>query len=632
MPADLSEIRKSVFNVVVKSGKSKRFEDQQQGVWVDNVLQPITDSSGKVIKVAIYSRDITRQKEAEGKLKWELRLSEIRADISRELLSQTYDIKTISDITLNYARELTSSKHGFISSIDKNTLDNVGHTLTDMFGNHCRVQDLKIAFPIGPDGKYPALWGHALNTQEAFFTNKPDTHQSCKGLPEGHVSLNNYLAVPVHIGDRLAGMIALANSERDYSESDIEAIRRMAEIFSLALHRYHYELDRTTMAEQIQKMQKTEAIGTLAGGIAHDFNNILYPLVGFAEMLKDDVPENSPLQEHIDEILHAAFRSRDLVQQILSFSRQGDQDMKPIKLQHVAKEALKLLRASIPTTIDIQQDLDPSCGFVIADPTKFHQIVMNLVTNAYHAMEETGGSLRITLRQVQIDSVPSGFPETLPGEYVCLTVVDTGTGIQKDILDKIFDPYFTTKEQGRGTGLGLSVVHGIVKNLKGDIIINSEPDIGTKVKVFLPVMDRKVDEESPGEAIPITGGTERILLVDDEEANVRMMQQMLKRLGYKVTIQTESIEALEVFKDNPDSFDLIVTDMTMPKMTGAQLAGEIKKIKPDIPIIICTGFSNQISEEKSKALGIDGFVIKPVIKRDIAEAIRKVLSGVKKPT
>jgi PAS domain S-box-containing protein len=383
--------------------------------------------------------------------------------------------------------------------------------------------------------------------------------------------------------------------------------------------------ERKRLQNQLQQAQKMEAIGTLAGGIAHDFNNILSPLVGYSEMLKGDIPSDSPLQSYIDEILHAALRSRDLVKQILAFSRQGDQDIKPIKLQPIAKEALKLLRSSIPTTIDFQQDIDPDCGVVVADPTQVHQIIMNLAANAYHAMEDTGGRLTVNLKQVRLESDQSVFSESTPGEYALLTVSDTGTGIEKDILDKIFDPYFTTKEKDKGTGLGLSVVQGIVKSNNGGIRIYSEPGKGTEIHVYLPIMDRRVDDVQIDRSEPIRGGTERILLVDDEEAIVMMEQQMLERLGYQVTIRTGSLDALEAFKANPNSFDLVVTDMTMPNMTGLQLTGEIKKIRPDIPVILCTGFSHHVDDEKSQAMGIQGFVMKPVVMKEFAEAIRKAL-------
>ncbi len=371
--------------------------------------------------------------------------------------------------------------------------------------------------------------------------------------------------------------------------------------------------------------QKMEAIGTLSGGIAHDFNNILSPLIGFTELLKEDLPEDHSLHEYVDEIFDAALRSRDLVKQILMFSRKNNQEIKPVKLQPIIKEAMKLLRSTIPKTIDIQQDIDPDCGIVLTAPTQIHQVVMNLAINAYHAMQDTGGRLRVTLKQVRLEVGQTNLPELVPGEYALLTITDTGTGIEKSVLDKIFDPYFTTKSKNKGTGLGLSVVHGIIKACRGDIRIHSEPGKGTKFQVYLPIKGRETKKKDTHAKKPSKSGTEKILLVDDEEAIIRMEQQILERLGYHVTARKGSIEALEAFKASPDAFDLVITDMSMPNMTGSQLASEIKQIKPDMPIIICTGFSEHINQKNFQLHGIQAYAMKPVLASEISEAIRKVL-------
>jgi PAS domain S-box-containing protein len=385
------------------------------------------------------------------------------------------------------------------------------------------------------------------------------------------------------------------------------------------------------MEEKLQQAQRMESIGTLAGGIAHDFNNILYPLLGFAELLKEDIPADSPLQEHIDEILRATMRSKDLVQQILAFSRKGEQGVKPIKLNPIIKEALKLLRSSVPATIDIKQDMDVNCGVVIADPTQIHQIMMNLATNAYHAMEDSGGTLLVSLKQVEVTSHTDSLQlsRLTPGSYALLTVSDTGTGIEKAILDRIFDPYFTTKGVGKGTGLGLSVVEGIVNTHKGDILIDSKPGKGTAVRVYLPIMEIPVEENRIEDCESLPGGTEKILLVDDEAVIARMERQMLQRLGYVVDEFTSSLRAIEAFRATPEKFDLVITDRTMPEMTGIELAGELVLIKPELPIIICTGNSDKISEEKLTSIGIKGFLMKPVVKSDIAKMVRKMLDEAK---
>ena len=400
-------------------------------------------------------------------------------------------------------------------------------------------------------------------------------------------------------------------------------------IYNDATARRQAEESKDQLERQIQQAQKMEAIGTLAGGIAHDFNNILSPLIGYAEILKIDLPTDNPMQKYVDQILKAALRSKDLVTQILAFSRQKDTEMKPLSLQPIVKEVLKLLRSSIPTTNDIEPDIDPNCKMVIADPTQVHQIVMNLATNAYHAMEENGGKLNVSLKQIQLNLDHHLPPMLLPGQYACLTVADTGSGIHKENLDKVFDPYFTTKKKGKGTGLGLAVVKGIVNNCKGDVRIHSVPGQGTRIEVYLPIIEMGAEEQHSRDVQPVRGGSERILLVDDEEGVAKMMNVMLQRLGYSVSFHTNCLDSLQAFRNSPASYDLVISDMTMPHMNGLQFASKIRIIRSEIPIIICTGFSDQVNEEKCKAIGIQGLVKKPVITRIMATAIREALEETK---
>jgi len=377
---------------------------------------------------------------------------------------------------------------------------------------------------------------------------------------------------------------------------------------------------------QLQQVLKIQAIGTLAGGIAHDFNNILFPIVGYTELTMDEVSEDSVAHKNLAEVLKAANRAKGLVQQILAFSRQSGQERKPVKVQYIIKEALNLLRASIPASIEIIHNIDDDCNPVMGDATQIHQVIMNLCTNAYQAMQDKGGKLEVILSEVDI-----GYEETIekigmqPGKHLQLTVKDEGCGMDAVVLGRIFEPYYTTKEQGKGTGLGLSVIHGIIKNHRGDITVASSSGKGTTFQVTLPVIE---DAEVVTEFEPSNGaakGNERILLIDDEEQIISMEQQMLENLGYQVTARTDSVEALDEFAKQPQNFDLVITDMTMPHMTGDELAQKLIDIKPNIPVILCTGFNEDITEEKALSMGIQKFVMKPVIKNDLATSIRTVL-------
>ncbi|MDY6990863.1 MAG: PAS domain S-box protein [Thermodesulfobacteriota bacterium] len=378
------------------------------------------------------------------------------------------------------------------------------------------------------------------------------------------------------------------------------------------------------LEDQLRQAQKMEAIGTLAGGIAHDFNNVLAAIIGYTEMSLDDAPRGSGLQTSLEEVLKAGNRAKDLVRQILTFSRQTEQESRPLQLKPVLREALQLLRASLPTTIEIRRDIQSESA-VMGDPTQMHQVLMNLCGNAGYAMEGAGGVLTVSLTDVELDAdFAAGHPEISPGPYLCLSVSDTGHGMDASTLERIFEPYFTTKEKEKGTGLGLAVVHGIVQGHGGTITVESEPGQGTTFHVYLPVISRtdKIGGEVE-EDLPM--GRERILLIEDEEPLLKLGKQLLERLGYSVVTSTNGSEALEAFSAEPDRFDLVITDMTMPGMTGDRLASEIMKIRPDIPVILCTGFSPTITEKKAKALGIRAFLMKPLHKGDIAKTVRQVL-------
>ncbi len=377
---------------------------------------------------------------------------------------------------------------------------------------------------------------------------------------------------------------------------------------------------------QLNQTQKMESIGTLAGGIAHDFNNILFPIIGYTEMLMEDLSEgNSSIRNDLNQVYTGALRARDLVQQILAFARQEENELKLMKMQPIIKEAMKLIRSTIPTSISIRQNLQSDCRPVTADPTQIHQIVMNLATNAYHAMEENGGELTVNLKEIQLGQDDLINPDMSPGLYACLTICDTGLGMVKDVMNRIFDPFFTTKEKGKGTGMGLSVVHSIVKHMNGEIRVYSEPGKGTEFQVYLPVVGNASEKPAAKADEPMQGGGESILLVDDEQAIIAIEKRILERLGYQVTTRPGSLEALEAFRADPDTFDLVITDMSMPNLSGDQLANQLIRIRPDIPILLCTGYSENMTDEKIKSLGIKGFLMKPIAIKEFAQKIRDVL-------
>ncbi|WDP93070.1 MAG: PAS domain-containing protein [Desulfobacter sp.] len=390
------------------------------------------------------------------------------------------------------------------------------------------------------------------------------------------------------------------------------------------------EDQKTEYKSRLQQAQKMEAIGTLAGGIAHDFNNILFPILGHSEiLLADGGLKNKDAMNSLGQIHSSALRAKELVQQILTFSRQESTEYRPVKVQFVLKEVVKLLRSTIPRTIEIKQFVDMDCRTILADAIQIHQIIMNLATNAYHAMDEQGGELKIYLANRDIEPADARPLGIRPGPAVCLAVADTGMGMAPDLVKKIFDPFFTTKEKGQGTGMGLSVVHGIVKNMKGCINVYSEPGKGTEFKIYFPAeasaeindgLNKKPD-------IGVLMGKEHILLVDDEQSILDLEQQSLERLGYTVDAVDSPMDALTHFSAAPNAYDLVITDMAMPGMPGSELTAKLLDVRRDIPVLLCTGFSEKMTPEMVRQLGIREVIMKPVLMRELSAAIRRVLDG-----
>lgn len=435
------------------------------------------------------------------------------------------------------------------------------------------------------------LWQHAKSTNDpGVFSMSSPLNLTCKDGKEKKVQI------------RIA---FLATGEQVATYEDVSAQVRFE--------------------EKLRQAQKSEAIATLAGGIAHDFNNILSAIIGYSELIQYSLTPGSEIADNIKEVLTAGLRAKDLTRHILAFSRQIEHERIPLAPHLIVKEALSLLQATLPSNIEIRQDAAP-VGNILGDPTQIHQVIMNLGTNAYHAMRERGGVLEVSVRKMTLEPEEKDKqPDLVPGNYIRLSVSDTGVGMAPEVISKIFDPYYTTKTEGEGTGLGLAVTYGIVKSHQGTINVYSEPGKGSIFHVYFPLIERAAGaEEEVGKAILPTG-TERILFVDDEISLANLGKQLIESLGYKVVTRTSAREALELFRNKPEMFDLVITDMAMPGMTGAEFATELLRLRPNTPIILCTGFSYSMTEETAKTIGIREFVMKPFVQRDVATIIRKVL-------
>lgn len=512
-------------------------------------------------------------------------------DVLVQILSPLYSVRIArtGSLALNIA---AGNPEPDLILLDIGLYDMDGYAVLDQLKNSAATKDIPVIFVTGRD---------TVEDEEL-------------GFGRGAV---DYITKPVRPPVVLARVhlhLSLRKAQRELSEQNV----RLEEAL----------ITRTAELEQAQRQtmqaEKMAAIGLLAGGIAHDFNNILAPIIGYTQMALEDIKDNDRLLRPLQQVYKAGQRAADLVSQILIFARKTEYEKKPVRVSLIIKEALQLLRASLPSTIEIKTHVTSEAaeGAILGEPTKIHQILMNICTNAAHAMKEKGGLLKVILATDTIDAELARNQHAESGSCLRLSIADTGHGMTPEIREKIFEPYYTTKEQGEGTGLGLAVVYGIVQSLKGCIVVESEPEIGTTFHVLLPLIadtcSPQVIEKRP---LPIRSGT--VLLVDDEVDLVDMVRVMLERLGYTVAASVSSLEALASFRREPGQFDLVVTDQTMPKMTGVQLAQEILQLRPDIPIILCSGFNELTNLNHAKEIGIRATLAKPYSIRQLADVIEQ---------
>lgn len=539
--------------------------------WVDT---SVLDGHGKVTSILGVGRDITDQKRAQ-------KILQDKEERIHHLLDSTaegiFGIDTHGRCTFTNASCLKILGYDDSAElVGKKIHDLIHHSHqkgSSLPAEECRILDA-------------SLEGHPIHLEKQILWRKDGSNFPAE-----------VRAHPVHRGDILEGAVV--------TFSDIT--------------------DRLKLEAQVFQSQKMESIGTLAGGIAHDFNNLLAPILAHSELAMRGLPEDSPIQNNLRQVLHAGERARNLVAQILRISRKDERKRVSLKLVPIVEENLKLLKSTLPSTIFINQELKADPDTVYADPTDIGLILLNLCTNASHAMHEHGGELTVKLTREHIDGEVLEDPPGLePGVYLVLSVSDTGHGMEPETVARIFEPYFTTKQPGEGTGMGLSIVHGIVSSYDGHISVESTPGKGTTIQVYLQAMDTEAPRprEEKDEA---EGGTDRVLVVDDEPMVADTISMMLKSLGYEVTIKTSSEEALDVFKKSPQDFDLVISDMTMPGLTGKDLAVKMLSLRPDIPIILCTGYSGLINEEKAKEIGVKALVMKPFSMGEFTTTIRKVL-------
>jgi two-component system cell cycle sensor histidine kinase/response regulator CckA len=593
---DLSEIKFPEFRII-RPDSSLR--------WIQTYGFAVLSEQGEIYRIVGISKDITGRKESEKAF--------------NAILESTVAV-TGRDFFDKIVKELSVWLDCEMAMIGEIVNDNLVKSIAAVIDGRL-IKKFSYSFKGCPSGKI-IKDGFAVYPEGVCELFPDDSSLS-------QIKAAGYMGTPLkdRTGKIIGVLVAISRKRLNLPERADQVMNILAVRVSAEIEREKMEEEKKKFESRLFQAQKMEAIGTLAGGIAHDFNNILQSIILNTELAMLEQGSSGPGSKRLEDVFKASRRATDLVKQILLFSRQSEIELKPLQINLVVKEAIKMMRSSLPTTIDISQDISSGWELVLADPTRLQQIIMNLSANAAHAMREKGGNLTFVLQPEEISEEKAAqYPGLKPGPYVKLSVSDTGHGIDPAIIKRIFDPFFTTKERGEGTGLGLAVALGVVRDLGGSITVESEVNRGTTFTVLLPRIQRQVFQKTE-ELKPLQKGREVLLLVDDEKDLVDAHSEAFKKLGYQVVSRYSSIDALEAFKAQPEKFDLVITDQTMPKMTGLQLARELMGIRPGMPVILCTGFSDLVAEEEARTIGIKKFIMKPVILREIAEAVRNVLDN-----
>ena len=579
-------------------------------------------------RAVVSHENITARKHAEEALLRQSAVDSALAEIAAAMLKPGAKMEDVAFTVSRHARFLTKSQHCYVSSIDPIKRDVTVHTFTAMLGNECRIigGETRTFFHKGTNGIYPGLWGESLNTGKPLFTNDPAAHPTSAGIPNGHVNLDNFLAVPVLVEGIVLGQIALANSARPYTEDDQEAIRRIAELYGMFLRDQQAKKNLERSEEQLRQAQKMEAIGQLAGGVAHDFNNMLQVILGNTGFALEEAGPGTPLSESLFEIKNAANRSRELTKQLLAFARKQTIAPKVLDLNETVEKLLKMLRRLLGEDIDLLWRPAQKLGKVKMDPSQLDQLLANLLVNAKDAIGG-GGKVTIETKNVHFNEEQCSLnPGSTPGYYIMLAVSDNGCGMEKEILDKIFEPFYTTKEMGKGTGLGLSMVYGIVKQNNGFINVYSEPGKSTTFKIYMPLHEaEEADEDQAIAPKEATGGDEVLLLVEDEGALLRLVKKLLEKLGYTVLSATSPEKALQLASEYAGPIHLLITDVVMPEMSGRDLLGKFNQLRPGVKCLYMSGYTaNAIAHHGILDEGVH-FLQKPFSVDEIAKKVRAVL-------